>query len=188
VGRPRRRKLVDDREIPRGVATLGSVVEVHFDGACEPPKGGGVATFGYRIEGAGFLHEDFGLAVRPFSDHATNNVAEYVAAIRALEWLADQRYPGDVVLLGDSQLVIRQMLGEYRVRAEHLRAYHEHLGQLARKFRRVEFRWIPREENARADALSKRALVEAGVEPRQHRPGEVIVVVSEDEPREGPSA
>jgi ribonuclease HI len=178
---------VDDGEIPRGISTLGSTVEVHFDGACEPAKGGGVAAFGFHIEGAGFLHEDFGLAVRPYSEHATNNVAEYVAAIRALEWLADQRYPGEVVLLGDSQLVIRQMLGEYRVRAEHLRAYHEHLLRLARKFRRVEFRWIPREENARADALSKQALGESGAGPRRHRPNEPGAVVSEDEPVEGPS-
>jgi ribonuclease HI len=178
---------VDDREIPRGVATLGSLVEVHFDGACEPPNGGGVATFGFHIEGAGLLHEDCGLAVRPYSEHATNNVAEYVAAIRALEWLADQRYSGEVVLLGDSQLVIRQMLGEYRVRAEHLRAYHEHLIQLARKFRHVQFRWIPREENARADALSKRALGAAGAEPRPRRPKKPGAVGSEDEPIEGPS-
>jgi len=178
---------VDDREIPRGVTTLGSVVEVHFDGACEPPKGRGVATFGYRIEGGGFLHEDFGLAVRPYSDHATNNVAEYVAAIRALEWLVDQRYAGDVVLLGDSQLVIRQMLGDYRVRAEHLVAYHEHLEQLTRKFHGVEFRWIPREENGRADALSKRALHEAGVEPRRSRPVAPGVEVSLDESRVRPA-
>lgn len=178
---------MDDREIPRGVSTLGGVVEVHFDGACEPPKGGGVATFGYHLEGAGYLHEECGLAVRPYSDHATNNVAEYVAAIRALEWLVDQRYPGEVHLLGDSQLVVRQMLGEYRVRAEHLRAYHEHLSLLAQKFRRVEFRWIPREENRRADALSKQALLEAGVEPLRHRAVEPEVVVFEGDPGEGPS-
>jgi ribonuclease HI len=178
---------VDDREIPRGVATLGGAVEVHFDGACAPPKGGGVATFGFHLEGAGFLHEDHGLAVRPSSEHATNNVAEYVAAIRALEWLAKQGYPGDVVLLGDSQLVIRQMREEYEVRAEHLRAYHERLGQLARKFRRVEFRWVPREQNGRADTLSKMALAEAGADARRYRPSEPRITVSEDEPVDGPS-
>lgn len=172
---------MDDRDIPRGVATLAGTVEVHFDGACAPPKGGGVATFGFHLEGAGYLHEDHGLAVRPFSEHATNNVAEYVAAIQALEWLAKQGYPGDVVLLGDSQLVIRQMQGEYEVRAEHLRAYHERLGQLSRRFRRVEFRWVPREQNGRADALSKMALEEAQREVRPYRPREPRALGWEDE-------
>jgi ribonuclease HI len=177
---------VDDHAIPRGMTTLGGTVEVEFDGACAPPKGGGVATYGIHIEGAGYLYEECGLAVRPFSERATNNVAEYVAAIRALEWLVQHGYAGEVVLRGDSQLVIRQMQGTYEVRAEHLRAYHEHLRGLARKFRHVEFRWVPREENPRADALSKRALEEAGAELRR-RPAETPLPVSEDEPGEGPS-
>jgi ribonuclease HI len=178
---------VDDREVPRGVATLSGPVEVHFDGACAPPRGGGVATFGFHLEGAGYLHEDHGLAVRPFSEHATNNVAEYIAAIRALEWLAQQGYTSDVVLVGDSQLVIRQMQGEYEVRAEHLKAYHEHLTRLLRKFRRVEFRWVPREQNDRADALSKMALQDAEAVARRYRPRGPQVAASEDEPGSRPS-
>lgn len=172
---------MDDREIPRGVATLPGTVEVHFDGACEPARGGGVATFGFHLEGAGYLHEDCGLAVRPFSYHATNNVAEYVAAIRALEWLAAHGYHGDVNLVGDSQLVIRQMQGEYAVRKEHLKAYHQHLGQLVQKFRRVEFRWVPREQNGRADALSKMALEDAGAVAARYRRGEPGVGAAKDE-------
>jgi ribonuclease HI len=160
-----------DPEVPRGVAAIDPAhVDVHFDGACEPPRGGGVATFGFVVSGAGLYHEDCGLAVRPHVPHATNNVAEYVAAIRALEWLRAQRYRGAVVAFGDSQLVIRQMNGEYRVRAEHLKAYHERLEQLTREFSRVEFRWVPREENQPADALSKRALAEAEGDARRHRP------------------
>lgn len=152
----------DDREIPRGVAAIDPArVEVRFDGACDPPRGGGVATFGFVVSGAGLYHEDCGLAVRPHVLHATNNVAEYVAAIRALEWLNGQGYQGAVELVGDSQLVIRQMKGEYEVRAEHLKAYHHHLSQLAARFERVEYEWVPRESNARADALSKQALREA---------------------------
>ncbi len=85
-------------------------------------------------------------------------MAEYVGAIRGLEWLVDQQYRGPVQVRGDSQLVVRQMGGEYAVRTEHLRAYHERLRQLASQFERVEFEWIPREENRRADELSKRAI------------------------------
>ncbi len=151
---------MDDRSLPRGVATFGGPVTVQFDGACEPARGGGLATFGFHIEGGGFLHEDCGLAVAPNSPRSTNNVAEYVAAIRALEWLTAHGYSGDVRLVGDSQLVIRQMKGEYEVRAEHLKAYHHRLAQLASRFRSVEYEWVPRESNTRADALSKHALEE----------------------------
>lgn len=153
---------VDDRELPRGVATLGDQpVEIHFDGACQPPRGGGVATYGFTVDGGGFAFEDRGLAAPPYSERSTNNVAEYVAVIRALEWLHGQGYRGEVRVLGDSQLVIRQVEGTYEVRAEHLRAYLERLRQLRALFARVFFEWIPREQNARADELSKRALREA---------------------------
>ena len=159
-----------EKVLPRGTADYGSVVTVHFDGACQPPKGGGVATYGYTIDGDRFHEEGHGPAVAPWAPHATNNVAEYVAAIRALEWLREHQYKGPVLVLGDSQLVIRQMKGEYEVRAEHLRQYHQHLHALVRSFSEVEFVWVAREENARADALSKLALEEIGHEARRYRP------------------
>ncbi len=153
---------MDDRTIPRGVAAVDSgQATVHFDGACEPPRGGGVATYGFVVQGPGLYHEGGGLAVAPHAPHATNNVAEYVGAICALEWLSGQGFRGAVTIIGDSQLVIRQMQGEYRVRASHLEAYHERLTQLGRAFERVEYRWVRREANRRADELSKIALEEA---------------------------
>jgi ribonuclease HI len=150
---------VDDRILPRGVvAGADAPVQVHFDGACQPPRGGGVATFGYTIEGVGLNHEDCGLATRPFSERATNNVAEYVGAIRALEWLHHRGYRGAVLLIGDSELVIRHMTGEYRVRAEPLVPYHQRLRELVAEFSSVEFRSVPREENGEADRLPKEAV------------------------------
>jgi len=158
-----------DVGLPRGVASASQgPVEVHFDGACEERGGQRVAAWGYTLEGAGLRHEDFGLAVPPGDARATNNVAEYVGAICALEWLARNGYAGEVRLAGDSQLVIRQMTGEYRVRAPGLQPYHDRLEQLARSFRTVEFRWVPRAVNARADALSKQG-IELG-NPREGRP------------------
>jgi ribonuclease HI len=150
---------LDDRSLPRGVGSApAGPVQVHFDGACEDVEGRRVAAYGYALEGAGLRHEDFGLAVPPGHPRATNNVAEYVGAICALEWLVRHGYAGDVRLAGDSQLVVRQMTGAYRVLADHLRPYHERLLQLARAFHHVDFEWVPREENARADELSKRGV------------------------------
>jgi ribonuclease HI len=150
-----------DAQLPRGTAVLASGVRVHFDGACDPSPGGGIATYGFVAEGEAMVYEEHGLAVPPWSPRATNNVAEYVAAIRALEWLRGRGYLGSVLVQGDSQLVIRQMNGEYAVKAEHLKEYHDFLALLASGFEEVRFEWVPREENTRADALSKQALEEA---------------------------
>jgi|SRR5271170_4079685 len=162
---------MDDRELPRGiVAADPSPVRVHFDGACQPPRGGGIATFGYTIEGGGFDLEEAGLAVRPYSERATNNVAEYAGAIQALYRLHGLGYAGPVEMFGDSQLVIRQMKGEYEVKADHLRPYHEWLTLLAKNFSSVRWEWVPREQNPRADALSKQALAEHAPLAARHRP------------------
>jgi ribonuclease HI len=160
---------MDDRSVPRGVAVLGlGPAEVHFDGACERTGRGSIAGFGYTVSGPGLDHEGYGLAVPPFHPRATNNVAEYAGAICALEWLVRQGFAGDVTVRGDSQLVIRQMTGEYRIRAEHLKAYHDRLRQLCEGFRRVDFAWIPRDQNQRADRLSKQAVADASY-PRRKR-------------------
>lgn len=135
-------------------------VQVHFDGACQPPRGGGVATYGFTVEGASLDHAEWGLAAPPGAPQATNNVAEYIAAIRALEWLQGRGYREEVWVIGDSQLVLRQMEGRYQIRANHLKVLHERLSELVRGFSRVEFVWVPRERNAHADELSKRALTE----------------------------
>ncbi len=172
-----------DHEIPRGiVAAPDDPVVVHFDGACEPARGGGVATFGYTISGGGWDLEDSGLAVRPYSERATNNVAEYVAAIQALERLHGLGWEGPLEVRGDSQLVIQQMRGEYAVRAPHLRDYHARLAQLAATFAEVRWVWIPRERNAEADALSKRALSEHALEAARRAPRSAVPVPDEDAP------
>lgn len=149
-----------DVDLPRGVAIYGgeSTAVVHFDGACQRFGDEPIATYGFTLEGVGEMVEGSGLAVAPGAPHATNNVAEYVAAICGLERLQNEGFHGRVILRGDSQLVIRQMTGEYRVETEHLRAYHDRLEQLVRQFALVRFEWVPREENAQADLLSKQAL------------------------------
>lgn len=163
---------MEDLGVPRGIAIPETQeVEVHFDGACQPPRGGGVSTYGFVIKGGGFQYEECGLAVRPFSEHATNNVGEYVAAIHALEWLHAHGFRGRVVLFGDSQLVVRQFNGEYAVRKEHLQEYHRWLTTLAGRFSAVRFEWIPRAQNAHADMLSKQALAEHAAQPTNPRGG-----------------
>ncbi len=165
---------MDEAELPRGVAAVGAgPVTVHFDGASQTVGEVRLAGYGFTIEGAGLEAAESGLAVPPGHPRATNNVAEYVGAICALEHLLRQGYAGEVTIYGDSELVVRQVNGEYAVRTDHLVPYHARLVQLAERFRKVEFRWVPREENQRADALSKRAIEDAVADARSRRsPGD----------------
>lgn len=84
----------------------------------------------------------------------TNNVAEYSALIRGLEAALDmQATEADVFM--DSELVVKQMLGLYKVKHDNIKPLHAKASALAKKFRKFTIRHIPREKNAEADKLSK---------------------------------
>jgi ribonuclease HI len=136
------------------------LVTLYFDGLCEPVNPGGVATYGFAIyQDMRLLKEDKGLAAQPKSLEASNNVAEYTALIKGLEWLVENGF-SDVEVKGDSKLVISQMKGEYKVKAKRIRPLHEKARRIAAQFQQVSFHWIPRKENRHADSLSREAYKE----------------------------
>src|SRR5262245_48588163 len=92
---------------------------IHFDGLCLPKNAGGIATYGFVAKrGAKVVHEEGGLAAPPWSPQATNNVAEYTGVLKALEWAEREGLSGETISVkGDSELVIRQLKGEYKVRS-----------------------------------------------------------------------
>jgi ribonuclease HI len=92
----------------------------------------------------------------------TNNEAEYEALLLLLEEVA-RRDLQELLVLGDSRLVICQMQGVWKIREERLRELADRARRLALG-RSVRYEWIPREQNARADRLSNRALDESGGE------------------------
>lgn len=110
-----------------------------------------------------------GVPVKEISEtigDATNNVAEYRALLRGLkeaEALGARR----VQILSDSELVVRQLSGRYRVRSPALVALHRDALTRLRKFDRVSIRHVPREENRGADALANRALDELAAAPSE---------------------
>jgi len=89
----------------------------------------------------------------------TNNVAEYTAVIRALEY-AKAGGDKEVHVKSDSQLIVRQLNGEYKVKDAKLKPLKRKIESL-REGMSVRFEHIPREQNGEADALSKEA-AEAG--------------------------
>ena len=88
---------------------------------------------------------------------ATNNVAEYSALVAGLE-RAFELGLDDVEVVSDSELLVKQMLGEYRVKNEALRGLSLEAARLARRLRKVTYRAVRREHNELADRLVNEAL------------------------------
>lgn len=89
--------------------------------------------------------------------HGTNNEAEYRAVIVALEE-ARELGAEEVEVRTDSELLARQLLGRYKVKAPNLKPFFEKARALLRGFRRSDVRHVPREENTEADRLANLAL------------------------------
>jgi len=86
----------------------------------------------------------------------TNNYAEYSALLKALEYALTEGFV-KLVVYADSQLLVRQMLGSYRVKHPVLRRLHEQATELVSRLERFAIHHVPRESNARADALANKA-------------------------------
>lgn len=91
------------------------------------------------------------------SQGMTNNEAEYAALCLALETLIEAK-PQAVHIYSDSEVVVNQMRGWFRVNSADLRSWHRRACQLARRIPVVTFTHIPRKRNRLADALANEAL------------------------------
>jgi probable phosphoglycerate mutase len=89
--------------------------------------------------------------------HATNNVAEYSGLIAALQWAVDHGHDRLRVKM-DSELVIKQMRGEYKVKHAQMQVLHAEARALIARLGRVTFEHVRREQNKVADGLSNRAM------------------------------
>lgn len=121
-----------------------------IDGAARGNPGD--AAFGVHLESGNATETLAG-----YLGHTTNNVAEYAGLLAALGW-ARRIGIERLTIFSDSQLLVRQMLGQYRVKAPHLRPLFREAGTLARQIGQVEFRHVGREENSLADGLANQAV------------------------------
>jgi ribonuclease HI len=139
------------------------LIEVYFDGLCQPVNPGGIACYAFVVKNQGkTIHNSYGIAGEPFSKDSTNNVAEYTALIKALEWLAASEFDSDAVrVIGDSKLVISQLGGQYKVRSKRILPLYRRARELKESFKNLKFLLVPREENKEADGLTNRAYREA---------------------------
>ena len=92
--------------------------------------------------------------------NATNNVAEYNGLLAALAWAVDQGQPG-LHIRSDSELLVKQMLGAYKVKHPGLQPLAARARLLTMELGRVTFEHVRRERNTEADRLSNVAMDEA---------------------------
>lgn len=119
------------------------------------------------------LKNEMGLNVATISEYigkATNNVAEYRAVIVAL-YKAGQLGADEIVLLSDSELMVKQLKGEYKVKNETLKVLHLQASVLLQEFNKVTIDYIPREHNTEADELANAAVRKQRKEAKNKKPG-----------------
>jgi probable phosphoglycerate mutase len=131
------------------------VITAYIDGGARGNPG--PAGYGVRIEGAdGSLVDELhaGLGI------ATNNVAEYNGLLAALRYAVEHGHR-ELRIKADSELLVKQMRGEYRVKHPGLQPLHQQARDLASRLGRVTFEHVRREQNKEADRLSNLGMDEA---------------------------
>lgn len=122
---------------------MGTTYEIVFDGGSKGNPGKGYGSYQITRDGSTVAH-----TAEEYGDNFTNNQAEYLTLIRALTWLADEL--GDeapstsVVVHGDSQLVIRQLNGQWKIKNAGLRDLAMDARMQIARFGNVTLNWHPR--------------------------------------------
>jgi ribonuclease HI len=132
---------------------------IYFDGLCErtfpggPANPGGVACYGFLVVKDGkILHRKNGVIGE--GKGMTNNLAEFAALEKAGMWLRNKRINEPVIVRGDSELVINQVVGNWKVKSKTSRRFVPRVKKLFEGMD-VRFEWVPREENRDADMLTR---------------------------------
>lgn len=136
---------------------MSGAARAWIDGAARGNPG--EAGFGVHLERDGAAEEIFG-----FLGQTTNNVAEYAAFLAVLTYAVREGIL-HLEVHSDSQLLVRQINGQYRVKAPHLIPLYLQVLQLKRRLRKLEVRHVPREQNRDADRLANRAIDERAPVP-----------------------
>ena len=116
----------------------------------------GLAAIGCVIAKDGIVLEEIGRII----NDATNNIAEYKACLAALERMRELNAT-DVEVFADSELLVRQVNGEYRVKNPGLKPFYRQVMVILGTFDSWRVTHVPRARNAEADRLANKALDDA---------------------------
>ncbi len=133
---------------------MKEIIELYTDGGARGNPG---------ISGIGVWAKDSAGEIvfehAKYIGHQTNNYAEYEGLIEGLQLLiAHKQESKNVLVHMDSELIIKQMRGEYKVKDPGLKKQHERVRALLVRFAHVSFVHIRREQNAKADELANIAM------------------------------
>jgi len=134
---------------------MPSRLVIYVDGSSRGnpgPAGIGMAVFDADDKEPGTPLFEFSRSI----GSATNNVAEYEALLYALKWLVETR-PVQAVIKVDSELVYKQVFGEYRIKVSHIVHLVNRVRNLLSQAKNTTIRLIPREENRYANRLAQKA-------------------------------
>lgn len=115
----------------------------------------------HRGEGGSDLNGEMVFQLSQTIGNTTNNVAEWQAVIKALDYLIKNNIQSDQIdFFLDSELVVKQIKREYKIKQPHLQTLSTHLHQLLQQLdsSQVYFHYLPREQNKTADFLVNQAL------------------------------
>ena len=107
------------------------------------------------------VETEYGAVIELWGEYigvATNNEAEYRAIISGLSFLRDIGYRGHVQVYSDSELVVNQLNGVYRVRSGKLKKLYDEVKRLEANFSEVKYIHVDRAMNRRADSIANKAL------------------------------
>lgn len=129
---------------------MSNLLKIYIDGASRGNPG---------PAGIGIVLDDNGdrKTLYKYIGETTNNIAEYTALVYALQEALIER-KGSVVINSDSELLVKQLNGEYRVKNENLRPFFDQFQHLIKGFSKIEIRLISRQENSIADRLANKAI------------------------------
>ncbi len=148
-------KVVIQGENPQDIEAVlregGGRAHVYFDGACRGNPG--PAAIGWVIVSSDGIVAEGGERI----GRTTNNQAEYEALISALDAARDYGYD-EVHVRGDSELIVKQVRGEYDTNNPELREKRVTVHELLTAFDEWTLEHVPREVNTRADELANEAL------------------------------
>ncbi len=153
---PRRKRMPESQELFRAPLERlpESCLVAHVDGGAR----GNPGPSGYGV----VLEDHAGRRIAELSKylgHQTNNYAEYMGLLAALEYCADHGFKA-LEVISDSELLVKQLNGQYKVRSPHLLELFRRAKARISGMDFFRIRHVRREQNAEADALANRAMDE----------------------------
>lgn len=131
------------------------IYEMYFDGCSKGNPGlSGAGSVIYKNGDEIWANSYF------VSDDSTNNVAEYFGLIRGLKRAIKMKIK-NIIVKGDSQLIIKQMTGQYQVRSESMIELYNIAKELEMQFETISYLHVYRKYNKRADQLSNEGILKS---------------------------